>query len=182
MPNKAKQFLLSPLILVGCIGLAYLANQIIPIEFNRFGIRPRNLSGLIGVPASIFLHANLNHLISNIIPLFIMGLLLRSFGNKAFFNITILLTLLSGSLTWLISSSGLVIGASGLAFAYWSFLITNAIRRKTAIAIVVALATLLIYGGLIFSLASFQPGISWAGHFSGFVAGIIVALYLPKLK
>lgn len=167
-----------PALLTGVIIIAYLIDFIIPIDFNRFGIHPRSLLGLLGIPLSPFLHDGFAHLFSNIVPLFALGVLLRSFGRHLFIRATIAMILLSGLLTWLLSS-GIVVGASGLVFAYWTYLITTAIHQKTTQTIIIAGITLLFYGGLIFGLASFREGISWAGHFSGAVAGIIVAILIP---
>lgn len=178
--KKIKNFISAPLFFVGIIVLAFLANKLIPIEFNQLGIRPRSFQGLIGIPLVVFLHGGLNHLLSNIVPIFVLSLLLRSYGPRYFLRVTMWLILLSGLLTWVISPSGLIVGASGLVFAYFSYLIAKAIRDKTVLTIIIAMVVILIYGSLFFSLASVQQGISWTGHFSGFVSGIGLALYGPK--
>lgn len=178
--KKLMRFIRTPLIFVAVIALAFLANKLIPIDFNQYGIRPRSIEGLIGIPLVIFLHGDLNHLLSNLAPLFGLGLLLRSYGRAYFINVTLWLVLLSGLLTWAISPSDLLVGASGLVFAYFSYLIAKAIRDKTALTFFIALIVILIYGGIFFALASFKEGISWTGHFSGFVSGIALALYGPR--
>ena len=65
-------------------------------------------------------------------------------------------------------------------FAYFSYLITKAIRDKTPITMLIAGVVVLSYGGLLFSLGQFQSGVSWTGHVCGFASGIILALYGPK--
>jgi len=178
--KNIKRFIAGPLSLVGIMVIAYFANVLTPIEFNSWGIRPRSIDGLIGIPLVIFLHGNINHLFSNIVPLFILGLLLRSYGKAYFAQTTIALTLLSGLLTWIFSPSSLLVGASGLVFAYFSYLIAKAIRKKTPLTILIALVVIITYGYLFFSLASIQQGVSWTGHACGFASGILLALYGPK--
>ena len=178
MINNFKQFIAEPLWLVGIVVIAYVVDFIIPIDFNRYGIHPRSITGLFGIPLSPFLHGGFGHLLSNIFPLFFLGILLRTYGRRMFLNSTIALIGLSGIFTWLLSSA-IVVGASGLVFAYWTYLITTAIRERTMKTIVVAGITLLLYGGLIFGLASFNEGVSWAGHFSGAVAGVLLAYFMP---
>jgi len=180
--RKINNFIAAPLFLVGFIVIAYFVNIVIPLEFNQYGIRPRVVEGLVGIPLVIFLHGGINHLLSNIVPLFILGMLLRSYGRAFFIKTTTSLVVCGGLLTWLISSAGIVIGASGLVFAYFSYLITKAIRDRTLLTILIAVVTAIIYGGLLFSLTAVKPGVSWAGHFSGFVSGIIIALYGPKRR
>ena len=178
MVERLKQFMAEPALLTGVVIIAYLVDFIIPIDFNRFGIHPRSIIGLFGIPLSPFLHGGFGHLFSNILPLFILGVLLRSFGRHLFIRSTIAMILLSGLLTWVLSSS-IVVGASGLVFAYWTYLITTAIHQKTTRTIIIAGLTLFLYGGIILGLASFREGISWAGHFSGAIAGIAVAILMP---
>lgn len=178
MINNIKQFIAEPLCLVGIVVIAYLVDFIIPIDFNRFGIHPRSFTGLFGIPLSPFLHGDFGHLLSNIFPLFFLGVLVRSYGRRVFLNSTMALIGLSGLLTWILSSAN-VVGASGLVFAYWTYLITTAVRERTMKTIVVAGITLFLYGGLIFGLASFREGVSWAGHFSGAVAGVLLAYMIP---
>jgi len=180
MVSTFERFFREPLVLVGVIVVTFILNHVIPLEFNQYGIRPRSLSGLTGVPLSPFLHGNIKHLFNNIVPLFVLASFVRSLGKQAFIFNTAGLILLSGLLTWTISSSGVVIGASGLVFAYWSYLISIAIRRKTLLTALLAIITIILYGGLIYSLASLQPGISWAGHFSGVVAGLTLGLCWRK--
>ena len=181
MIENLKSFFQEPLWLVAIIVAAFLIDFIIPIDFNQFGIHPRSFFGLFGIPLSPFLHGGFGHLFSNIFPLFILGVLIRTYGRDLFLTSTALLIALSGFFTWLLSSA-IVVGASGLVFAYWTYIITTAVREKTVKTIVIAGITLFLYGGLIFSLASFQTGISWAGHFGGAVAGILVGFFLPLRK
>ena len=180
MNKNLKRYVAAPVGFALVIVFAYFANLIIPIEFNNFGLRPRSIEGLIGIPLVVFLHGNLGHLMSNIIPLLILGLLLRSYGNAYFARVTISLTLLSGFLTWLASPSSLIVGASGLVFAYFSYLITKAVKQKTPLTILIAFVVITMYGYLFFSLARVQHGVSWTGHACGFISGIILALYGPK--
>ena len=126
------------------------------------------------------MHGSLSHLLSNIVPLFILGMLLRSFGANNFGQVTISLTLLSGFMTWAVSPSQLLVGASGLVFAYFSYLIAKAVRDKTPLTILIAFVVIMTYGYLFLSLASVQQGVSWTGHACGFVSGILLALYGPK--
>ena len=82
--KKIKQFLAAPFTFVAIIAGAFFLNLVTPIDLNQFGIRPRSLDGLLGIPLVVFLHGDLNHLISNSVPLLILGTLLRSYGRNYF--------------------------------------------------------------------------------------------------
>lgn len=178
MIENVKNYIQAPLILVGIIITIFVIDFIIPIDFILFGIYPRSLTGLLGIPFSPFLHGNLPHLLSNIFPLLLLGMLVRSSGHAHFLKSTTILIGLSGLFTWLLSANP-VVGASGLVFAYWTYIITSAVMERTLRTLLIAGITLLLYGSLIFSLASFHEGVSWAGHFSGAVAGVILGILDP---
>jgi len=170
-----KKVITLPITLTVIIVAVFLFELVIPGNLSWLGIRPRSFSGLVGIVLSPFLHRDLGHILANIFPLLIMGCLVSALAPSLFVLRTVVLILLSGSFTWLLSSSDIVIGASGLAFAYWAFLITNGVLQKKFKDIVVAIVTFVIYGTLVFALFSLQEGVSWAGHFSGVIAGVIFA-------
>jgi membrane associated rhomboid family serine protease len=173
----------TPFILVAIMFAVFLIEVLIPGDLRSLGIRPRSISGLIGILFSPFLHANIFHLLSNAIPLLVMGAMLNTLDHRLFLYRTIALVFGSGLFTWLISSSGVVIGASGLVFAYWAYLIVNGIRTKKVKDIAISILTIVLYGTLLFSLFRYSPGISWAGHFSGAVAGALLAWQgTPKVR
>lgn len=164
-----------PFLLVAAICAVFLLEVIVPGNLSWLGIRPRSITGLIGIPFAPFLHSNLSHLTANAVPLFVMGAMVNGLNPRKFINRTIILILGSGILTWFLSSAGIVIGASGLVFAYWAYLIVNGIRTKQMKDIVMAVLTIIIYGTLLFSLFQNTPGVSWAGHLSGVLTGGLLA-------
>lgn len=164
-----------PFILVAIMFIVFLIEVLIPGDLSWLGIKPRSIGGLTGILLSPFLHANIFHLISNAIPILVMGAMLSALDQRLYLYRTTLLVISSGLLTWLISSSGVVIGASGLVFAYWAYLIVNGVRTKKIKDIAISILTILIYGTLLISLFRYAPGISWAGHFSGALAGAVLA-------
>lgn len=165
-----------PLMLMAAITIVFVVDFVLPINLLGFGIRPRSLFGLIGVICSPFLHSNFAHLAANFLPLLVMSVLVSTLNPARFVQRTVLLILLSGGLTWLISSSGLVVGASGLVFAYWSFLITHGVVKKRFKEVLIATITVLIYGALALTLFKFEQGVSWAGHLGGAIAGVFLAI------
>lgn len=154
------------------------------ISFDHFGIHPRKLDGLTGILLSPFLHGGLSHIISNSIPLIILSALVRiSIGSKQMLVVMFTGVLGSGLGTWLFSSGGLVIGASGLVFALIGFLLADAYFSPSLRSWTVAILSFVLYGGALLSLFGFVPFISWAAHFWGLVSGIAIASLLrsPRL-
>ena len=65
---------------VGAIWAVYFVSLVFP-RLDDYGLVPRRLVGLVGIPTMPFLHANLHHLISNTIPLSVLLILLA--GSRA---------------------------------------------------------------------------------------------------
>ena len=50
-----------------------MLEALVPIDLISYGIYPRTLTGLLGVPTAPFIHGSLAHLISNTPPIVILG-------------------------------------------------------------------------------------------------------------
>ena len=150
-------------------------------RLDRYGIRPRSLGGLGGIPLAPLLHGGFNHLMAKTIPLLTLSwwVMLRSIGT--WLMATVMIALLGGAGTWLVARGGSVhIGASGLVFGYVGFLLGRGYYERTMGAIAVALFVLVTYGAMFWGLLPNQPGISWESHLFGFIGGIFTAYWLAS--
>ena len=144
--------------------------------WNIFGIVPRALDvgSMIGVFASWTMHGNFSHLVGNSLTLMQILFLFGLFENNAYRTI-LKLIVASGIMTWLIASPLTIhIGASGLCFAMLGFMIGGAVfaRRWGYLLACIVMGTgywLIIKQGLIP-----QQGISFAAHFGGLCAGLLL--------
>ncbi|MCB0964323.1 MAG: rhomboid family intramembrane serine protease [Acidimicrobiales bacterium] len=144
-------------------------------DLDRWGIRPRQLDGLIGIVTTPFLHADLTHLIENTIPFLVLGCVIASSGTQRFVQVTVITAVVAGLGTWLVGPSGTVhIGASGLVFGYLSYLIVRGVFERRLGYLAIGLLVLFFYGGALWGLLP-QPGISWQGHIFGALGGVLAA-------
>lgn len=151
------------------------------INFNKYGILPRTMSGLFGVLLCPFLHANLFHLISNTIPIFILIAIITFFFRKNDLEIITLISVLGGAFVWVFGRSCYHVGASILIFGLASFIIFFGLFSKRIIPFILTCIIILFYGtSLLIGLLPIFPGVSWEGHISGSVAGFIIANVLAK--
>ncbi len=153
-------------------------------RLDRFGIVPRTQMGLRGVLLAPLLHGTWQHLSANTLPFAVLGWLTLLQGVPEFTLVTAMIWLVSGFGVWLFAASHtLHIGASGIIFGYFGFLLSQSYFERDLLSATVAVVVALLYGPLIWGiLPSLRRGISWQGHLFGFVGGILTARYLPELR
>ena len=151
-----------------------IADHVLPFaRLDSFGIRPRSQTGLRGIPLSPFLHFGFGHLVSNSVPFLLLGGLVMTGGLRQFILLSLWVTVGGGSGVWLLGAGGTVhAGASLLIFGYLGFLLSRGVAERSVGGVILSLGILLGYGGMLYGVLPGQPGISWLGHLSGFLAGV----------
>lgn len=169
------------IVLLGAIWALQILNWLLGYRMNLwFGLEPRDFGGLLGVVGAPFLHANFTHAISNSIPLAILGGLAALTSRNEFPIATFIIVVLGGLLTWIFARTAVHVGASGLIFGYFGFLIVYGWLEKRALPVVGALAAVVFYGGMIWGVLpdSTNRQVSWESHLFGFLAGAAAAYAL----
>jgi membrane associated rhomboid family serine protease len=154
---------------------------VMPFRINSFGVTPRSLVGLVGIPLMPFLHADLKHLMSNTFPLTVLLLLLAGSKAKSWAIVTYII-LLGGAMLWLFGRSVTHVGASGLIYGLIAFLLVSGLLERRIVPLVIAVVVGFLYGGTLLSgiVPSLRSHISWEGHLFSAVAGGLVAGLLTK--
>ncbi len=169
-------------IFIAVIWGVFIVNSLLSLGLNNLGILPREVKGLWGIVCAPFLHGNLQHIISNSIPLIILTLTLVVFYEKIALEVIAISTVLGGILVWIIARKAYHIGASGLIFSLAAFLILVGILRKNLKSLFIAIIIFFLYGlSMLLSFTKFPEGVSWEGHLFGAIAGAAAAfLYRSK--
>jgi len=145
-------------------------------QLDQFGLRPREWTGLWGIPLMPLLHGSWSHLAANSIPFLLLGWLTLLRGTRQFLEITLSIILVGGLGTWLIGKPHSIhVGASGLIFGYFGFLLLCGLLEFSLLSILSAVVVGFLYGGLIWGVLPSQPGVSWESHLCGFLAGLLCA-------
>jgi membrane associated rhomboid family serine protease len=175
------------LVLVSFVALLFaieLFNALMLRSLNRtFGLRPRSADGLLDIFTFPLLHANLNHLLSNSLPLLIFGFLVFLSGLRVFLTALAFSWLGSGLTVWLIGNGGITIGASGLVFGLFAFLLVRGFFNRSWQQILLAVVLFMGYGGILLGVLPLAPGfVSWQAHLGGAAGGVAAALLLRPRK
>jgi membrane associated rhomboid family serine protease len=166
---------------VGFVWIVFILEYIRPFQLESFGVTPRTLRGLIGIPLAPFLHENLAHLISNTIPLTVLLLLLAGSRAQSWAIVTSII-LVSGALLWMFGRNANHIGASGLIYGLIAYLLVSGITERRIVAMMIAIVVGFLYGGTLASgvLPSWGSHVSWEGHLLGAIAGGGIAILMAK--
>jgi len=186
-PNKTNERkrnisnLLTPLLFPIALWIVHLLSLLFAEDLSRLGLLPRNLLGLLGIFTSPLIHADFSHLISNTIPLIVLGYIIFYFYPKVSYMLFIFIYFFTGLLVWIFARQVFHIGASGIVYGFVSFLFFSGIFRKDNTSIALALVITFLYGGLVWGMIPGWKGISWESHLFGAITGLIAAYLFRKI-
>lgn len=173
----SKSIFFIPVLYVFSIWFIYWVEIYFNLNFNKFGVFPRDLVGLRGVFLTHFIHSDTSHLFNNSIPLFVLLLSLFYFYRDIAYKLLIFGGVLTGLLTWLIARESYHIGASGIVYLLFSFVFFSGIIRKHYRLVALSLIIIFLYGSMIWYVLPIKDGMSWEGHLSGFLVGLFFAIF-----
>lgn len=176
--------ILLPLKFLGIIWVVFIINSVTPFDLNKYGLLPRTESGLIGIFTAPFLHADLGHIMSNSVPLFVLLTVTSVFYSKRIYSVIFFTVVIGGVFEWIFARTAYHVGASGLIYGLVGFLTFSGIFQKKVIPFLVAIPIGLIYGTTMWMgmLPTQCSSISWEGHLFGAIGGAITAKLLAEKK
>ncbi|MEL6535681.1 MAG: rhomboid family intramembrane serine protease [Bacteroidota bacterium] len=150
-------------------------------SFAQYGILPRTWEGIKGILFSPLIHGDFYHLISNSIPLAVLGIGLFYFYTRIAPEVTLWIYLATGFWVWIDArGESYHIGASGLVYGLAAFLIVGGFLRRNLRVMTTSLVVLFLYGGMFYGVLPGEAGISWESHALGAVSGGVLAVFFRK--
>ena len=182
--NEEKKKLLKSLVIPSIFILILFAIEVFQkltgMNLIIYGLYPRKISGLIGILAAPLLHVSYAHLISNSIPLLLVGVGVSYFYPSSANKIFISIYLIPGVFVWFTGRPAYHVGASGIDYGLVTFLFFSGLIRRDTRSIALALIVTLLYGSLIWGIFPQNDGISWEYHLFGSLTGIFCAIIFRK--
>lgn len=149
------------------------------IDFDQYGIEPRDTGGLDGIVLAPFLHGGFGHLIGNTIPFLMLGATIALSGLARVVAVTVIVALVSGLGTWLIAPVNTVhIGASGVVFGYATYLVARWLYTRQIMHLAMGVIVAVVWGATLLGGLVPTPGVSWQAHLFGALGGFIAAATL----
>ena len=178
--KSSKSIFLIPIAYVVAIWVIYWVEISFNLNFNKYGVFPRTFVGFRGVFLTHFIHSNVSHLFNNSIPLFVLLCSVFYFYKDVAYKVLLLGGFLTGFLTWCIARESYHIGASGIVYLLFSFVFFSGVIKKHYRLVSVSLMIIFLYGSMIWYVLPIKEGVSWEGHLSGFLVGLVLAFTFKK--
>jgi membrane associated rhomboid family serine protease len=181
---QSQSLLTKHLSIVAYIFITVLVIEIINLFtgriLNQFSIVPRSFYSLPFIFTAPFLHASIQHFLSNVVTLCVFTFLLLQFGERKFFTLSLGLVIGTGLLVWLFGRNASHLGASGIIYGYFGFLLLAGFLSKKLGLILISVLVAFFYGTMVWGVLPSQPYISWESHLFGFITGLFLAWFLNK--
>jgi membrane associated rhomboid family serine protease len=179
--KKGYQYITAIYWIVGFIIVIWLI-EIINLSMDHYlcdyGIFPRTKFGLLGIFLSPFLHYGFEHVMMNTLPFIILAGFVIIHNPNQFLKVSIFIIIIGGFGVWLFGRTASHVGASGLIFGYFGFIISRSWYQRSFVTVIIALITILLYGGMLIGIVPLFSYISWEAHLFGFISGILAARIL----
>lgn len=168
------------LVFIALLWAVEIVNSLLDHRLNPvLGLRPREIEGLVGIPAMPFLHGSFAHLFANTVPLLVLGTVSVIVARHRFMVKTLFIIVVSGLAVWVFGGERtIVVGASGLTFGWFGYLVAAGVLYRSFRALAGAAIAIVFYGGLVWGLVPQAANISWEAHLFGAIAGMMAAWWL----
>ena len=149
--------------------------------FDGLALRPHVIAGLVGIFTAPLLHASLDHLVANSLPLLILGTLAGGLYPRATLRALPLIWIGSGIGVWFTGEPGSAhIGASGIAHGLMFLVFALGVLRRDRQAIAAGMMAFFLYGSMLLTVFPRELDISWESHLFGAICGVIAAIIWRK--
>jgi membrane associated rhomboid family serine protease len=163
------------LLFIGVLWAIFIVDVMFGLRLGKFGLRPGSIPGLTGIVSAPLLHANLQHLLSNTLPLYISLTFTLYLYPRSSIRVVPLVWFGSGALAWFIGRPSLHFGASGLIYGLLAYVFVSGILRRDMRSVSVSLLVGFFYGSMIWGVLPIRPQMSWEMHLSGALFGVLLA-------
>lgn len=183
--GSAVEAIVYPILLVIVMWLVFWADHLFPeIPFYKYGVIPKETDTLKGILLMPLLHSKheIAHIVNNSVPTAILLGTLIYYYREIAFRVFALSWLLTGIGLWVFAAntSSYHIGMSGVVYALAAFLFTSGVLRKYRPLQGISLFVAFVYGSMVWGIFPIEPKISWEGHLSGAITGIVLAFMYRK--
>jgi len=183
LPARPLRALVVILVLTALLWVIELYDAATGGRLDYDGIVPRTADGLGGIVWAPLLHHGFAHLEANTLPFVVFGFLVLAAGLARFALVTATIWVIAGLGVWLTAPDGSVtVGMSGVIFGWLTFLLVRGFFARSGLQILLAVGLFLVWGSVLIGVLPGQPDVSWQGHLSGALAGVLAAWLFARRR
>lgn len=178
--HRTLEALIYPILLLLIIWIVFLLDKYLHLNLYQWGVKPRTTEGLKGILFMPLIHDahHFKHILSNSLPLLVLLSTLIYFYREIALKIFCFLWIGTGILLWIIAQNtgSYHIGFSGMIYGMFGFLLISGFLKKYLPLQAISLFVAFAYGSIVWGILPLKIGVSWEGHLSGLVIGIMLAI------
>ena len=144
-------------------------------RLNVLGVNPATSSPFPGIFFAPLLHGSFSHIALNTFPLLTLGWLVSLKGFSRFILISLFIIVTGGLGVWVFGRDAYHVGASGLIFGYFAYLLAQGVFDQSFTSVFIACSILAVYGGMIFGVLPLSGSVSWESHLFSLLSGVIAS-------
>ena len=165
---------------VVAIWFVYFIERTSGVDLGVLGIRPGEASGMLGVLFAPLLHGDFGHLLTNSLPVFLLGGGLLYLYPRSAPYVLALIWLGGGTAVYFFARPSTHIGASGVTYGLMCFLFFAGALRREPPGIALALIVAFLYGSAIWGVFPLEAGVSYESHAAGAIIGTALAIVFRR--
>lgn len=182
--NTTLEAIVYPVLLLIILWLIFIVDKSLHLDLYKYGVKPSTVEGIKGIIFMPLIHGqkDYSHILNNSIPIVVLLGILIYFYKEIALKVFILIWLLSGLLLWYLAQNthSYHIGISGIIYGLFGFLLFSGFVRKYKPLQAISLIVAFVYGSMIWGIFPTEERISWEGHLSGLLIGLILAVAFRK--
>ncbi|MCH2225546.1 MAG: rhomboid family intramembrane serine protease [Crocinitomicaceae bacterium] len=183
--GSAIEAVVYPTLLLIVMWLVFWADHLFPeIPFYKWGVMPKTPETLMGIIFMPLLHSKMEfqHILNNSMPTVVLLGAIIYYYREIALKVFVISWLLTGVGLWLFAANNnsYHIGMSGVIYAMVGFLFMSGVLRKYKPLQSISLFVAFVYGSLIWGVFPIEAKVSWEGHLSGLVTGVLLAIVFRK--
>jgi membrane associated rhomboid family serine protease len=157
-----------------------LGEELLGISLSHLGVYPQTPGGLIGVVTAPLIHGSLEHVLSNTLPVMLLGSMLIYGYPKSRWWVLGIVWIVSGFGVWFFARTSFHIGASGINHGMFFFLVIAGILRGDNRSSALLMVAFFMYGTMFWTIFPYKQGVSFEYHLFGAVGGVACAILFHR--
>lgn len=175
--NKLWWVFVQPFLFVLLLWVIFGLDEYFKLHLYQYSLLPRDIDQWYGIVTFPLIHGSVEHIAGNSWSIFVLLVGVRYFFPSLFGRVFWMSFILPGVITFFIARPSFHLGASGMVYALTSFLFFSGVIRLNRYLLAMSMLVVFLYGNSVWYIFPIEEGISWEGHLSGAIIGLLMSIF-----